>query len=82
MSPVYYDNTFDRLNEAYENSKIRSKRVCIVGDTNTAPLYAEAVEKAINSHFDEVFIFTFKAGEEHKNLGSIEELYAFLLEHH
>ena len=62
MSPVYYDNTFDRLNEAYENSKIRSKRVCIVGDTNTAPLYAEAVEKAINSHFDEVFIFTFKAG--------------------
>ena len=46
MSPVYYDNTFDRLSEAYENSNIRSRRVCIVGDTNTAPLYAEAVNKA------------------------------------
>ena len=82
MSPVYYENTFDRLNEAYENSNIRSKRVCIVGDTNTAPLYAEAVKKILSRRFDEVYTFDFKAGEEYKNLSSIEELYAFLLEHH
>ena len=64
MSPVYFESTFDRLSQAYENSTICSKRVCIVGDTNTAPLYAEAVEKAISGCFDEVYTFAFKAGEE------------------
>ena len=81
MSPVYFENTFDRLCEAYGKSSIRSKRVCIVCDTNTAPYYAEAVEKAVSGSFDEVYTFAFKAGEEYKNLSSIEELYAFLLEH-
>ena len=81
MSPVYFENTFYMLCDAYGKSSIRSKRVCIVCDTNTAPYYAEAVEKAISGSFDEVYTFAFKAGEEYKNLSSIEELYAFLLEH-
>lgn len=82
MSPVYFENTFDKLKDAYELSQIRSKRVCIVGDTNTVPLYAEPVKEAISSCFDEVCVFAFHAGEEYKNLTSIEALYAFLLDHH
>ena len=82
MAPIYYENTFDGLSQAYDNSHIRSKRVCIVGDTNTAPLYADAVKMAICGCFDEVYTFAFRAGEEYKNLSSIEELYKFLLEHH
>lgn len=82
MSAIYFYNTFGALKEAYNNSQIRSKRVCIVGDTNTVPLYAEAVREAIQDQFDEVYIYAFPAGEEHKNLASIEGLYAFLLKHH
>ena len=78
----YFSNSFELLKDAYEASSIREKRVCIVGDTNTCPLYADAVMSVCKKCFSQVDIFSFPAGEEHKNLMSIEALYEFLLEHH
>ena len=78
----YFSNSFELLKDAYEASSIRGKRVCIVGDTNTCPLYADAVMSVCKKCFSQVDIFSFPAGEEHKNLMSIETLYEFLLEHH
>ena len=78
----YFSNSFELLKDAYEASSIRGKRVCIVGDTNTCPLYADAVMSVCKKCFSQVDIFSFPAGEEHKNLMSIEALYEFLLEHH
>ncbi|HAE45397.1 MAG TPA: 3-dehydroquinate synthase [Lachnospiraceae bacterium] len=79
---LYFNNSFEGLKEAFEKSAIAPARVCIVGDTNTVPLYAESVKSVLDEVFDTVDIFSFEAGEEHKNLQSIEKLYEFLIGHH
>lgn len=79
---IYFQNSFEQLRDAFASSSIRSKRLCIVGDTNTAPLYADSVKCVLKDIFDEVDIYSFPAGEENKNLETIKNLYSFLLERH
>lgn len=79
---LYFKNDFDSLPEACAENGIRSKRIMIVGDTNTLPLYGDSAAKALKEVFEEVYSFAFPAGEENKNLGSIEKLYESLLSRH
>ena len=79
---LYFSNSFDGLKDAFSKLSAKPGKVCIVGDTNTVPLYADLVKAVLDEIFENVDIFAFTAGEENKNLGSIEELYKFLLERH
>ena len=79
---LYFKNDFTGLAAACAENNVRAKRVMIVGDTNTLPLYGESAAGALSEVFEEVFQFAFTAGEEHKNLASIEELYTALLQNH
>ncbi len=57
------------------------KRLCIVTDSNVGPLYALSLKDILKPLSEEIFIYTFPAGEEHKTLSEIEGFYNFLLEH-
>ena len=57
-----------------------AKRVCIVTDTNIGPLYAETICQAVAKAGFTPFVYSFKAGEEHKTLDQIRALYGFLIE--
>ncbi|MDO4803745.1 MAG: 3-dehydroquinate synthase [Lachnospiraceae bacterium] len=78
---IYFKNDFDGLKEAFSSLSIRPKRICIVGDTNTVPLYGDLVKCVLSKVFDTVDVYAFPVGEENKNLHAIEGLYLFLLEH-
>lgn len=53
--------------------------ICIVTDTNVAPLYLDTVVELSNKICDKISSFTFKAGEESKNLNTVQNLYEHLI---
>lgn len=54
-------------------------RACIVTDSNVAELYLEQVREVLSSLFDKVTVFEFPAGEEQKNLQTVQDLYRHLI---
>ncbi len=82
MNQPIVTKDFEQLRDAFLQLDIPKHRACIVGDSNTAPLYADAVKEQISSVFSEVEIYTIPAGEEYKTLDTIRGLLAFLIDHH
>ncbi len=80
--PLYFKNSFHDLAKACDKAGLGRERVCIVCDTNTAPLYAKDVSDALAKRFRQIDVYAFPAGEENKTLASIEALYGFLISRH
>lgn len=55
-------------------------RVCIVTDSNVAPLYLEEIKSIVSECCSEVEVFEFPAGEQHKTLDTVRGLYEKLIE--
>ena len=60
----------------------RSQKICIVTDSNVAPLYARDVQDLLEKEFNTVILHTFEAGEHNKNLETVNSLYQTLIEQH
>ena len=58
------------------------RKLCIVTDSNVAPLYAEEVKKQLSTSFSNIFVHIFPAGEASKNTDTVGTLYQFLIENH
>lgn len=54
---------------------LKADKICIITDSNVAPLYLKQVKEAIGS---EVFNYTFKAGESTKCLNTCIDIYNYL----
>lgn len=55
------------------------RRVCIVSETNVAPLYEKEIANIFSACGASVTSFIFKAGEESKNLNVVRQLYEHLI---
>lgn len=83
--PIYdivIENNFDKLAQEVQKLNISKKRICIVTETNVGPVYADQLETIFKDCAKEVHVFTFEAGEAHKNLKTVQDLYVFLIENH
>lgn len=58
------------------------RRICIVTDSNVAPLYLEQVKTLLAPVCSQVDAFVFPAGEASKNLNTVRDLYEFLILKH
>lgn len=65
-----------KLSEVFQGEK----KACIVTDSTVGKLYAEQVKEAVKDNFIDVKVFTFKAGEESKNMDTVNAGIEFLLE--
>ena len=54
----------------------------MVADSNVAALYASQVKEILETCSQSTELFVFPAGEEHKNLDTVRNLYEFLILHH
>lgn len=78
---ILITNEFDGLAKQVKNLGYSSeKKLCIVTDSNVALLYAEAVKEELGKEFSNVFLYTVPAGEEHKNVETINGIYEFLIQ--
>lgn len=78
--PIYFEKDFSVLAQAIKEEGLAGRKLCIVTDTNVAPLYQEAVQTALKEISDDVFSFVFEAGEKNKNLDTVQKLYQTLIE--
>ena len=61
---------------------LSQKKICIVTDSNVEKLYAKELQNLLTPMALSVEIFAFPAGEEHKNLETVQNLYEFLIGKH
>ncbi len=77
---IYLEKDFSRLAEAIGQCRQTDGKVCIVTDTNVRQLYGESLGKELEKTFSKVTCFTLQAGEEHKQLSTVEDLYTHLID--
>ena len=53
----------------------RSKKICIVTDSNVAEIYLNKILQLLQKQFAKVLSFVFEAGEQSKNLNTVQKLY-------
>ena len=75
-------DSFADLLDQMEFLEIEKKKVCIVTESNVAPIYLKEVCELISSKASKTITFSFEAGEKHKQLKTIEALYEELIINH
>lgn len=76
---IVYAQSFEALKDELERLELTSKKACIVTDNVVEPLYAQTLKEVLEATGNTVTVFTFKNGEESKNLDTIQDLYEQLI---
>lgn len=77
---IVIESTWNRLGDEVKALGVAdTRRVCVVSDSNVAPLYLEDVRTQLAPHCKQIDSFIFQAGEEQKNLDTVRELYKYLI---
>ena len=77
--PIIIENNFDKLLSAFETTGIIGRKLCIVSDTNVAPVYLDAIMDILKGHFIKVVSYIIPAGENNKNLDTVKDMYEFFV---
>lgn len=77
---IFFANDFDSLPGLLARQGIADKRVCIVTESNVAPLYLEAIKNQLRGKCKEIISVIFDAGEENKNLDTVKCIYEKLIQ--
>lgn len=78
---IHLEESWDSLAGGLSDLGLPFRRICLVTDSQVAPLYETSVRQALRNLDVEIFSFQFPAGEENKTLDQIQKLYGFLIEH-
>lgn len=79
---IVIDSSFKALLEELSRFSIANRKLCIVTESNVGPLYGQEVLELLKSFAKEVILFSFPAGEENKNLQTVQNLYETLIKNH
>ncbi len=79
---IFLEKDFSALAGYMKEAGLDGKKVCIVTDSTVNGLYAKDVSEAVKDISKNTDVFVFEAGEKSKNLGTVQELYRFLIEKH
>lgn len=70
---------FQKLPEALMELSAKERRLCVVTDTEVGKRYGKSMEKILEGCCRKLTFFTFPAGEEHKTLYTVRDLYEHLI---
>lgn len=76
---ICLERDLSHLSAALESCGLGGGKVCIVTDTHVGPLYAEGVKRALGGLFTVITTFVMEAGEENKQLSTVQALYTHLI---
>lgn len=83
--PIYdivFENSFDRLLEELVPFKPENRKICIVTESTVGAIYGDELVNTLKKVCNHVYIYTFPAGEENKNLDVVKKVYEFLIQNH
>ena len=76
---IRFEKDFSYLAEEISKLGFIGHKLCVVTDSNVAPLYLEAVKNVLMDRSDQVYEFVIPAGEQNKPLDNIKKLYEYLI---
>ncbi len=76
---IVFAQSFEGLGEELDRLGCQEKKICIVTDEHVKSLFGDEVQRIAEEHCRKCVLFAFPEGEEHKNLDTVRELYAFLI---
>lgn len=80
---IILEQNFEKLMDHVKKLGYEStQKICIVTDSNLAKYHLDELTENFKSYFNNVISFTFPAGEENKNLDTVQKLYEELIIHH
>lgn len=79
---IMFEESFKKLSKAVQELGFKDRRIAIITDSNVGPLYAKETEKELKKVGSQVFVYEIPAGEEHKNLETVNDIYGFLISKH
>ncbi|MGN0355451.1 MAG: 3-dehydroquinate synthase [Muricoprocola sp.] len=80
---IYFEENFQNLAKyLQETCNIAERKLCIVTDSNVSELYEEEVRTALEGSCKKLTTFVFPAGEQNKNLSTVQNLYEHLILEH
>ena len=79
---IHLEDSFENLMDSMEFLDLPGRKVCIVTESNVAPIYLQEIYKRISPKAAKVVTFSFTAGEANKQLATIEKIYEQLIRNH
>ena len=79
---IVLEDSFDALAKEISALGTEKKKICIIADSNVADLYLDEVTKILSGCCREVTSYVFPAGEENKNLKTVQGAYEHLILNH
>ena len=79
---ICFQQDFSMIADEIKSLGFAGHKLCIVTDTNVAPLYLQTVKTELQKCFTDVFEFVIPAGEQNKTLDQIKKIYEYLILHH
>lgn len=79
---IVLEDSFGPLVPEVEKLKVKNRKLCIVSDSNVAALYLDRLTDCLAPCCRQVDSFVFPAGEEHKQLSTVSQLYETLILRH
>lgn len=76
---IVFEQSFENIVTELNKFNIKSKKICIVTESNVGPLYAEKLLKIIKPYCKKIIIHQFPAGEKYKNIDTISQIYETLI---
>lgn len=77
---IVFTSDFGELLEELQDLGITERRAAIIADSNTVSLYGEEVKSILEGNCKKVILYSFPAGEEHKTLDTVKDIYKTLIE--
>lgn len=79
---IVLEDSFDALAKEISALGTEKKKICIIADSNVSDLYLDEVTKILSGCCREVTSYVFPAGEENKNLKTVQGTYEHLILNH
>ena len=79
---IVFTDSFKALPAELSALHTEEKKICIVTDSKVDPLYGQEVCDLVAGVCKKTCLYSFPEGEESKNLNTVKDLYAFLIENH
>lgn len=80
LYPIILDDSYDGIVDVLRSLNLDGRKICLVSDSNVAPLYAKDIIGLLEKEGFFCVSYTFPAGEASKNLDTVSALYEFLIE--
>ena len=78
--PIAFCRDFSALTQEIQNLPNNGKRLCVVTDSNVAPLFLKTVAEALKETGRDIYTYILPAGEQNKTLENVQGIYEFLIQ--